>query len=415
VPVSTREGIIVKKCSTEWHKPATNAACRARSCQHTCSRDKIERCPHAWTLRYSVGGRQREQSFRDDTDPATGRVRYGTGKGKAKDAQLKLTHDKRAQGQVFADPKAGSVNFGTAAEAHIARLAVNDRTRQSYLSNYRTHVKPAVGALTVAQVAAARDVVADLVTVTMKDYGIGARRVARMIIVGTLDEAVAAGKITGHRLAGIELFDDGPGDRKDFVFPSHAQVAAVAGGTEDEAGRELLGAGVAVWLMRGCGLRIEEALGVDKADFRSGGRTLRVCGQASRDGRDKLPLKKRKKGEYRDVPVPAWLWAIVKDLPGGPLCPGRGRRYQTYNAVWSRFRTAARAAGIPAGFTPHSLRHAFASALLGHGAPLGDVSQWLGHKDVNTTYATYRHMLPEAPVRAIAVLDAEYESWRSAA
>jgi hypothetical protein len=34
---------------------------------------------------------------------------------------------------------------------------------------------------------------------------------------------------------------------------------------------------------------------------------------------------------------------------------------------------------------------------------------------VNTTYATYRHMLPEAPVRAIAVLDAEYEQWRSAA
>jgi integrase len=272
-----------------------------------------------------------------------------------------------------------------------------------------------LGLLSVAQVAAARDAVADLLTVTMKDANIGTRRLTRMIILGTLDEAVAAGKLPGHRLTGIELFDDGPGERKDFVFPSHAQVSAVAGGIEDERGRELRGAGVSVWLMRGCGLRIEEALGVEKTDFRNDGKTLRVCGQASRDGLEKLPLKKRKKGEYRDVPVPGWLWEIVKDLPDGPLCPGRGRRFETYNAVWARFKAAARAAGIPAGFTPHSLRHAFASALLGNNAPLGDVSEWLGHKDVNTTYATYRHMLPEAPVRAIAVLDAEYETWRGAA
>jgi hypothetical protein len=58
--------------------------------------------------------------------------------------------------------------------------------------------------------------------------------------------------------------------------------------------------------MLGCGLRIEEALGVEKADFRNGGRTPRVCGQASRDGLEKLPLKKRKQGEHRDVPVPSW-------------------------------------------------------------------------------------------------------------
>jgi integrase len=414
MPVSTREGIILKKCSTEWHKPATNAACRAGTCQHTCARDKIERCPHAWTLRYSVSGKQREQSFRDDTDSTTGRIKHGTGKAKAKDAQLKLTHDKRALGQVFADPKAGSVNFAKAAEAHIARLAVNERSRQSYLSNYRSRVKPALGLLSVAQVAAARDTVADLLTVTMKDANIGTRRLTRMIILGTLDEAVAAGKLPGHRLAGIELFDDGPGERKDFVFPSHAQVTAVAGGTEDANGRELRGVGIGVWLMRGCGLRIEEALGVEKADFRNDGKTLRVAGQASRDGLEKLPLKKRKKGEYRDVPVPGWLWDIVRDLPDGPLCPGRGRRFETYGAVYTRFRAAAKAVGIPAGFTPHSLRHAFASALLGNNAPLGDVSEWLGHKDVNTTYATYRHMLPEAPVRAVAVLDAEYEQWKAA-
>jgi hypothetical protein len=36
-----------------------------------------------------------------------------------------------------------------------------------------------------------------------------------------------------------------------------------------------------IWLMRGCGLRIEEALAVQKSCFRDGGTVLRVFEQAS--------------------------------------------------------------------------------------------------------------------------------------
>jgi hypothetical protein len=61
---------------------------------------------------------------------------------------------------------------------------------------------------------------------------------------------------------------------------------------------------------------------------------------------------KRKAGEYRDVPVPTWLWARVQDLPDGPLMPGNGERaFQLYGTVYERFVNAARNAGIPAGFT----------------------------------------------------------------
>jgi integrase len=102
---------------------------------------------------------------------------------------------------------------------------------------------------------------------------------------------------------------------------------------------------------------------------------------------------------------------MVKDLPDGPLMPGNGKMFDRYNTVHKRFTTTAREAGIPQGFTPHSLRHAYASALLGRGVPLGDVSEWLGHRDVNTTYATYRHMLPEAPDRAKSALAAEFAEW----
>lgn len=167
--------------------------------------------------------------------------------------------------------------------------------------------------------------------------------------------------------------------------------------------------------MRGCGLRIEEALAVHKEDFIHGGRTLRLTGQASNDGREKRPLKHRKRGEYRDVPVPAWLWGKVKDLPGGPLSPGNnGRPYRAYGTVLAALQRAAAAAGIAAGFNPHSLRHAHVSALLSRGVPLTDIAPWVGHRDINKLYKVYGHLLPNAQDRALAVLADEYAQWSNA-
>ncbi len=74
----------------------------------------------------------------------------------------------------------------------------------------------------------------------------------------------------------------------------------------------------------------------------------------------KCRLRLGKSGEYRDVPVPTWLWRMVKDLPDGPLMPGNGgKMFQLYSTTYAKFMRAAEATGIPAGFTPHSLRHLF--------------------------------------------------------
>jgi integrase len=400
-----RTGVVFKKCDMDGHKPDSNKACGSGACQHTCS--DPEKCAHAWTLRYWADGKQRERSFRDEV--RNGRTVHGSGRKLAQDAQLKLTVDKRAGDKTFADyTKAGKANFGQAAEAFISHLPVSDRSRDAYLGTYRVHVQPVYGDSTIARVANDRDGVLDLLTVVMKDMSISVRRNARMIITGTCDEAVKAGKIREHRLGGIELADNGAKhDRTDFVFPSHAQVKFVADGDDDT-----LGAGICVWLMRGCGLRIEEALAVEKKDFRDNGTILRVYQQATRDGKDTGPLKKRKRGEYRDIPVPTWLWDMVKDLPDGPLMPGnRDRTYQLYGTVYDRFMKAAGEAGVPEGFTPHSLRHAFASAMLGKGVPITDVAHWLGHRDVRVTYRIYGHLVPSAAARAIAVLDEEYAEW----
>ena len=404
-------GTIFKKCDRSNHRPDSNKGCASSTCQHTC--DHPERCSHAWTLRYWVNGKQVEKSFKDKQHPTTGRVDYGSGRKLARDWQLKLTVDKRSGDIAFTDHgKSGKQNFGEACELFIARLPVSDASKGNYLGVYRTHVRPTFGEMTLAQVANDRDGVMDLLAVKMKDLSNTPRQQARYVIVATLDEAVKAGRLSRHRLDGIELADHGRYSRKNFVFPAYQQVRIVAdGGVNPETKRAVAGAGLCVWLMRGCGLRIEEALAVAKEDFIEDGTVLRVAWQASRDGTRQLPLKHRKAGEYRDVPVPSWLWEIVQDMPDGPLIPGNGRLYQRYGTIQFRFMHAAEVAGIPDGFTPHSLRHAFASAMLARGVQITELAHFLGHRDINVTHQVYGHLLPSAAKRAVAALDAEFAEW----
>ena len=131
-------------------------------------------------------------------------------------------------------------------------------------------------------------------------------------------------------------------------------------------------------LLYGCGLRISEALSLNRRDAPLGD-VLRITGKG---------------GKTRMVPVlPAVRRAIdayVADLPfvlspdealfraprGGPLSP---RHVQ---ATVQRLRSRL---GLPDSATPHALRHSFATHLLGAGADLRSIQELLGHASLSTT------------------------------
>jgi len=256
--------------------------------------------------------------------------------------------------------------------------------------------------------------VIDLLTIRLGEGSNSRRKIARALITGVLDEAVTAGKITMHRCGGITLPDNGGnGNHDDFVFPSHGQLLMLANGSKEPRVTGIKFP-LTIWLMRGCGLRIEEALAVQKSCFRDNDTVLRVFEQASRDGRKTRPLKHRKAGEYRDIPVPAYLWEMVKDLSDGYFFMTDGK-FPTYSSYRHGFNLNVGKAGIPEAFTPHSLRHAFVSALLSHGVPITDVAAWLGHRNINVTYAIYGHLVPSSLGRAQEALNAEYAEWSQAA
>ena len=136
-------------------------------------------------------------------------------------------------------------------------------------------------------------------------------------------------------------------------------------------------------LLYGAGLRIAEALALDRRD----------APVLSPGATGEAPLRVRGKGDKeRLVPVlPAVRRAIADWLvhhPGGPEAPlflgARGGRLDP--AVAQRaMRAFRRLHGLPETATPHALRHSFASHLLAAGGDLRSIQELLGHASLSTT------------------------------
>jgi len=142
-------------------------------------------------------------------------------------------------------------------------------------------------------------------------------------------------------------------------------------------------------LMYACGLRVSELVGLRTEQVSIGHGVVRLTGKG---GRERIvPI-----GEEAVDWLRAYLARARPDLLGsrGPsdmlFLTNRGR-HMTRQAFWYIVRNRAREAGIKAPLSPHTLRHAFATHLLNHGADLRALQMLLGHSDLSTTQI-YTHV-----------------------
>lgn len=137
------------------------------------------------------------------------------------------------------------------------------------------------------------------------------------------------------------------------------------------------------------GLRVSELVGLRLEQVSLAQGVLRIRGKG---------------GKERLVPVgeqaAAWLQRYLAGarpelLKGREATPAlfvsRRGRGLTRQMCWHLIKTYARQAGIAKSLSPHTVRHAFATHLLNHGADLRAVQMLLGHADLSTTQI-YTHV-----------------------
>ncbi|MGI2176827.1 site-specific tyrosine recombinase XerD [Shewanella frigidimarina] len=141
-------------------------------------------------------------------------------------------------------------------------------------------------------------------------------------------------------------------------------------------------------LLYATGLRVTElvSLTMEQISLRQG--LVRVMGKG---GKERLvPL-----GELAITAVEQYIKFARAELlsmkQSDVLFPSRRGQMMTRQTFWHRIKLYAARAGIQCHLSPHTLRHAFATHLLNHGADLRVVQLLLGHSDLSTTQI-YTHV-----------------------
>lgn len=144
-------------------------------------------------------------------------------------------------------------------------------------------------------------------------------------------------------------------------------------------------------LMYASGLRVSELVDLKMLELSLNDGVLRVTGKGAKTRL--VPFGQQAR---------LWIERYLKDARGIILngqqddalfVTGRGSA-MTRQMFWVLIKKHALKGGITAPLSPHTLRHAFATHLLNHGADLRVVQLLLGHSDISTTQI-YTHVARE--------------------
>lgn len=141
-------------------------------------------------------------------------------------------------------------------------------------------------------------------------------------------------------------------------------------------------------LLYACGLRVSELVGLTMSQVSLNQGVIRVMGKGSKErlvpmGEEALLwLQRYTRGPRVD---------LLQGRPSDVLFPSNRGTVMTRQTFWYRIKIYGERAGIQSHLSPHTLRHAFATHLLNHGADLRVVQMLLGHSDLSTTQI-YTHV-----------------------
>ena len=139
------------------------------------------------------------------------------------------------------------------------------------------------------------------------------------------------------------------------------------------------------------GLRVSELVNLRHGQVNLNQGVIRILGKGNRERL--IPARRGSHALAQGIRQGA-RGEILLERQTDYLFPTRRGDRMTRQAFWHIIKRYARKAGIGRELSPHTLRHAFATHLLNHGADLRVVQMLLGHSDLSTTQI-YTHVARE--------------------
>ncbi len=293
--------------------------------------------------------------------------------------------------------------------------ALKPRTIESYESALRLHVLPLLGRVKLRQLTRA-----SVKTLVARKFADGLSKNSVRIIHATLHallaEAVEDGLIGSNPAAGRGLsktfrLTPSQGDREEAVKAfEREQLASFLASVAAKEPRHY----AMFFTMARTGIRLGEAFGLRWDDIDLVGREMRVA-RAISNGRVETP----KSGKARTVDMSPALRDVLRQhdaaTKAAAFAASRERAQWAFPSlegtpldranVEKAFKRALKAGGLPPHFTPHCLRHTYASLLLADGVNVVYVQEQLGHSSIRLTCDTYGRWLRKKAPGAVDRLD----------
>ncbi len=140
-----------------------------------------------------------------------------------------------------------------------------------------------------------------------------------------------------------------------------------------------------------CGLRVSELVGLTLGQLSLTQGVVRIVGKG---GKERLVPMGEESVEWLERYLRQGRYDILGERKSDAVFVTRRGGGMTRHAFWHLIKRYAQQAGISKALSPHTLRHAFATHLLNHGADLRVLQMLLGHSDLSTTQI-YTHVARE--------------------
>ena len=144
-------------------------------------------------------------------------------------------------------------------------------------------------------------------------------------------------------------------------------------------------------LLYSTGIRLGELVAIDMGDVQINQKTVKVFGKG---GKERIVPFGGKAAEALGFYLKDRNIHVQKDLNDNPLfISKKGLRITPRTVQW-RLKKLFDSVAAGSGFTPHLMRHTFATHLLNHGADIRAVKELLGHASLSSTQI-YTHLETE--------------------